>query len=256
MDYKKLYDLHFKNYSKRFSEFFENFSLSAIKKPKEKEYFQISSAVFSANIEGNALDLNSFANAKQFAKNFPQKKEEQEIENLILSYQFAENNRLEEKNFLQAHKISSQTLLPLSQQGKYREQKVGVFGKFGLVYMAVEPENVEKKMSILFTEISHFLEEKKNKSKTETFFFASYAHLRFVHIHPFMDGNGRMARILEKWIITEVLGNDFWNIELEKMYKENREKYYDAINIGVNFYELDYRKAGEFLGMVGRRLRE
>ncbi len=143
-------------------------------------------------------------------------------------------------------------MLPISQQGKYRDQKVGVFGKLGLVYMAVEPENVQKEMSILFQDIQSFLETKSGKlkySKTETFFFASYIHLRFVHIHPFMDGNGRMARILEKWILAESLGENFWNIELEKIYKENREKYYENINIGVNFYELEYEKAGEFLGM-------
>ena len=249
MQYVKIYNLHFQKYEKTFSSDIENIKVSQNLNTQEKEHLQNASAVFSANIEGNTLDLNSFSNAKYFEKKFPQKKEEQEIEFLIQAYQFAKKNNVIEKYFLQAHKISSQTILPLSQQGKYRDQKVGVFGKMGLVYMAVEPENVEKEMNILFSDIQHFLGNKSQKSKTETFFFASYIHLRFVHIHPFMDGNGRMARILEKWILAEILGDDFWNLELEKMYKENRDEYYKNINIGVNFYELEYERAWEFLGM-------
>lgn len=255
MNYKKIYALHFTEYNKKFSQKLEDFETPEFFDPKESEHLQNSSAVFSANIEGNTLDLNSFSNAKYFEKKFPQKKEEQEIEFLINAYQFAQKNKLTEKTFLQAHKISSQTLLPKSQQGKYRNQKVGVFGKLGLVYMAVEPENVEKEMNILFSDISEFLGKSlEKKSKTETFFFASYIHLRFVHIHPFMDGNGRMARIIEKWILAEILGKNFWNLELEKNYKENREKYYDNINIGVNFYELEYGGSFEFLGMSGESL--
>jgi len=39
------------------------------------------------------------------------------------------------------------------------------------------------------------------------------------------------------WIITQNLNNNFGNLENEKIYKENKEEYYNSINIGVNFYE-------------------
>jgi Fic family protein len=31
-------------------------------------------------------------------------------------------------------------------------------------------------------------------------------HLRLAQIHPFRDGNGRAARLIEKWFVAEKLG--------------------------------------------------
>ena len=262
MNYAQFNSLHWQNYQEKYSAFFQNFSLPTINEIDLKKSLQTASAVFSSNIEGNTLDLNSFSNAKLFGKNFPQHKEEQEIEDLIQAYIFAEENTLTEKTFLQCHKISSSTLLPESQQGKYRNQKVGVFGKSGLIYMAVEEEHVEKEMKILFEEIDFFCIKNNPLSSPyqgeintmKIFFFASYIHLRFVHIHPFMDGNGRMARILEKWIIANCVGKNIWSVQTEEIYKNNRQQYYDSINIGVNFYERDYNKAFPFLSLLPNNL--
>ena len=252
MTYSQFHSLHWKTYQEKYQNFFDIFSVTEPKEDTLKESLQTASAVFSSNIEGNSLDLNSFSNAKLFGKKFPEKKEEQEIEDLIQAYQFAKTHQIDEKSFLECHAISSKGLLPNSQQGIYRNQKVGVFGAEGLVYMAVEEENVKKEMNMLFEEIKIFHRDKLQfvSSLTEIFFFASYIHLRFVHIHPFMDGNGRMARILEKWILAEFLGEKYWYLQTEEIYKNNRKNYYDSINIGVNFYELDYKKSFPFLDII------
>ena len=65
-----------------------------------------------------------------------------------------------------------------------------------------------------------------------------------------MDGNGRAARILEKWFIAEKLGNEFWKIPSEEFYKNNQAEYYSAIDLGVNFYEIDYDKSLAFLKLL------
>ncbi len=75
-------------------------------------------------------------------------------------------------------------------------------------------------------------------------------HLKLAHIHPFRDGNGRAARLIEKWFIAEKLGNDFWKILSEKYYKEHQPEYYNNINLGVNYYELNYDKCIPFLLML------
>jgi len=132
--------------------------------------------------------------------------------------------------------------------GKYRIEQVGVFGKSGLAYMAVEPEFVEKEMKTFFKDIELLISSETKLE--EVFYFASLIHLKCAHIHPFRDGNGRAARLLEKWFIAEKLGHDFWKIPSEEYYKVNQTSYYETINLGVNFYELNYDKCLGFLGML------
>ena len=217
------------------------------------EYLTKTSAVFSSNIEGNSIDLNSFMNYELNKEKFKAGKEIDEIENLIEAYNFAQNNRLTETNMLECHKTLAKTLLIESKCGRYREEPIGVFGKSGLTYLAIEPEFVESKMTELCNSIEELIKTKL--SKTEVFYFASLIHLVFVHIHPFSDGNGRVARLLEKWFIAEKLGEDFWRIPSEENYKNNQQEYYDSINLGVNYYELDYDNCVDFLSMLPNSLK-
>lgn len=217
------------------------------------DYLTKSSAVFSSNIEGNSIDLNSYMNYELNKDKFKAGKEIEEIEDLIEAYAFAQNNTLNEVNLLRCHKIFSATLLIKSKRGKYRIEQVGVFGKAGLSYMAVEPEFVVKEMQTFFQDLEQLLSSQL--TATEVFYFASLVHLRFAHIHTFRDGNGRAARLIEKWFISEKLGRDFWKIPSEEYYKVNQPRYYETINLGVNFYELNYDKSLDFLEMLPNCLR-
>ncbi|MCK5122913.1 MAG: Fic family protein [Candidatus Pacebacteria bacterium] len=211
------------------------------------KYLTEASAVYSSNIEGNSMDLNSFMNAKTM-KQKAKPKEYSEITELVDAYDFAQSNKLTEENLLKAHQILSKSFLIKSQRGKYRDDKVGVFDQNGLVYLAIEPEKVAEEMKIFFVTINKLL--KQDLDINEVFYFASMLHLRFAHIHPFQDGNGRAARILEKWFLASKLGNKAWLIQSEKYYKENIKEYYQNINLGVNFYELDYERCLPFLLML------
>jgi len=213
------------------------------------------SAVYSSNIEGNTIDLNSFMNYKLSQQLKKPQKEIQEIENLISAYEFAQNNPLTESNFLNCHKILSKTLVSATNRGKYRSEKVGVFGEDGLVYLSIEPEFVVKRMKEFFEEINEIVAIQDMQTE-EVFYYASLIHLVFAHVHPFRDGNGRAARLLEKWFIADKLGNIFWNLPSEKYYKENQSEYYQNINLGVNYYELNYDKCIPFLCMLPKCLKK
>ncbi len=232
-----------------FAEDIEKFRLSS--KTLDFSYMTESSSIFSANIEGNSLDLNSFHNLQGL---HAKPKEREEIEYLIEAYHYAHENPLDEKRLLHTHTLASRTLLIPSFQGTYRNDRVGVFWKRWLVYLVIEAEHVQDKMNELFTDIGELLE--RNLSPESVFYYASLIHLVFVHVHPFADGNGRSARLLEKWFLTTKLGIEFWKISSEQYYKEQRSAYYQNINLGVNYYELDYDRCLPFLLMLPGSMRD
>jgi len=205
------------------------------------------SSVYSSNIEGNSINLNSYMNLK-LRNEVSRDKEIKEIDDLVEAYEYARTAVLTEKSFLEAHRLLSRTILIKSKQGRYRQEPIGVFSARGLVYLAVEPEYVDDQMKALFSQVRDLITS--DLVLEEVFYFASLLHLRFVHIHPFSDGNGRAARILEKWFLVSKLGQKFWGLLSEKNYKVKQQEYYDCINLGVNFYVLDYLRSLPFLRLL------
>jgi len=64
------------------------------------------------------------------------------------------------------------------------------------------------------------------------------------------SSNGSSARLIEKWFVAEKLGHHFWKMPSEEYYKNNQARYYETINLGLNYYELDYNKCIGFLEML------
>lgn len=112
---------------------------------------------------------------------------------------------------------------------------VGISGWQGLVYVAVEPQLVKQEMNKLFADITILLSQ--NLNLKEVLYYASCIHFLFAKIHPFADGNGRAARLLEKWFLAECLGPEAWSIPTEKYYYDHRQAYYNSLNIGMDYYE-------------------
>jgi Fic family protein len=235
-----LTDKYLKEYKEALSpDWLSNFALPAENKNysiSDFEFYIQASATYSSNIEGNSIDIDTYLKNKKFSvKSKP--KEMNEIDDLILAYNFAKTSKLSMESFLEAHKILSRTILSLkSQRGKLRNQQVGIFSSGKIEYMAVEPELVKDEFAKLFADVDELLSQ--NHTLTECFYFASMLHLIFEKIHPFMDGNGRAGRLLEKWFLAEKLGENAWSIQSEKYYAKNRSEYYQKIHIGHNYYTL------------------
>lgn len=89
----------------------------------------------------------------------------------------------------------------------------------------------------------------------EIFYYAALIHLIFVKIHPFSDGNGRTARLLEKWFLVSKLGERAWYIPSELYYYNNlKVYYYNLARIGIFYEELMYEKGIPFLLMLPQAL--
>lgn len=218
------------------------------------EYYIIASSLYSSKIEGNTLDANSFFRNRE-KKLFRKNKEVQEIEDLVTAYKFASENALNKPNFFKTHALLANTLLPVRLRGKIRMQQVGVHDAASLkpVYLAVEPENVDVALSKLFEDVSALIHDEL--SDKEVFYYASMIHLWTAVIHPFMDGNGRSARLLEKWFLVSKLGWSAWSINSEKYYWDHRPEYYQNIALGYNYYSLYWDRCLPFLLMLPEALK-
>ena len=217
------------------------------------EYYIIASSLYSSKIEGNTLDVNSFFRNRE-KKVSPKKKEVKEIENLMKAYKFASENKLNRTNFLKTHETLSATLVPIKERGKLRKEQVGVRDAKTLkpVYLAVEPQFLKQEFNKLFDDIDELLS--RNLSHKEIFYYASMIHLWLAKIHPFTDGNGRSARLLEKWFLVQKLGLAAWSINSEKYYWDNRPAYYQNIALGYNYYVLYWERCIPFLLMLPQSL--
>ena len=108
---------------------------------------------------------------------------------------------------------------------------------------------MEAEMKKLFHDLSVLA--KMELSIEEVFFYAAMIHLVFVKIHPWNDGNGRSARLLEKWFLAEKLGEKAWFVQSEKSYYQQHQTYYKYIRLlGLEYPALDYKQALPFLLML------
>jgi len=217
------------------------------------EYYIIASSLFSSKIEGNTLDMNSFMRNRG-ERSFRKHKEVKEIEDLMKAYKFANQNKITITNFLEAHRILSQTLVDAKNRGKFRKHQVGVYDSSTgrPVYIAVEPENVSREIKKLFEDISTLIS--RDLSYKEVFYYASMIHLWTAKIHPFADGNGRTARLLEKWFLAVKFGSAAWSVNSEKYYWDHRPEYYKNISLGFNYYALSWGRCISFLLMLPEAL--
>ena len=208
-----------------------------------------SASVYSSKIEGEAIDLDSYIKHKRFNIEF-QPDYTRKIDDLYLAYQFASENRLDKDTFAQMHAILAKHIVATNWLGKFRNQNMFVTTKDGRIeYVAASPFEVATEMDRLYADIELLLDI--DLTISETFFFASMVHLVFVKIHPWNDGNGRSARLFEKWFLAQKLGIKAWFIQSEKYYYAQHETYYNNIRaLGLEYQDLDYSNALPFLLML------
>lgn len=220
------------------------------------DYFQFYnsvSSVYSSKIEGENIDFDSFYKHK-FLNIKYQPDYTKKADDLYLAYEYIFKNRLTLENLQKAHSILSSNLLPKSQQGFIRNNPMFVINNNDRIeYVAAEPEKVKSELNKLFNDVKILQEAKLDDF--EIFYYAAYIHLIFVKIHPFQDGNGRAARLMEKWFLIEQINDKATAVQLEKNYFKNLENYYSNIRkIGIEYESLDYSKALDFLLMTAKGL--
>lgn len=212
------------------------------------------SVMSSSKIEGEQLEVDSYVKHKILNIEYLPELTEKPND-LYNAYLFAKENELNAGNFLAAHQLITAHLLPKNQRGAIRKTEMLVMEhKTGRIqYEAAPLSIVNNCYTQLWTEINELL--KKELTVEEVFYYASSIHLVFVNIHPFNDGNGRIARLLEKWFLAKKLGVRAWYIQSEKLYYQHINNYYKNLaQLGLFYEALDYEKSIPFLLMLPQAL--
>lgn len=110
----------------------------------------------------------------------------------------------------------------MEESGEFRRGEEGVFNGEQCIFMAPPARFVPQLMNQLFNWM------KEAPGNVHPMILSSVFHYEFVFIHPFSDGNGRMARlwhtaILSKWKTV------FEYIPIESQIEKFQDEYYDAI---------------------------
>lgn len=114
--------------------------------------------------------------------------------------------------------------------GKYRNDKLGpmqvVSGPMGMEkvhYQAPDARVVNAEMEKLFKFI--------NTDNTDNIIKAAITHLWFVIIHPFDDGNGRIARALTEMLLARSENSSDRFYSMSSQIEKHRKAYYEELKI-------------------------
>lgn len=98
----------------------------------------------------------------------------------------------------------------------------GLFGRERIHYIAPAPQLVENEMT-------KFIQWFNQPPSTSSIVQSGIAHLWFVSIHPFEDGNGRLARILSDILLAKSDKNEFRFYNISAEINRNKKQYYNIL---------------------------
>jgi len=208
--------------------FYSSIEISSERKENLKRISLLKSSLFSAKIEGNPLQLNEIEKTSK-------QKEKQEVFNILNAIKYVEKIKIK--------KITGKQILTLHQlvigglsddAGHFRKTPEAIFNQAGAA-VAVFPPAI--RIDGLLTKLLKYLNSGREKF---SLIKAFVGHLIFEKIHPFVDGNGRVGRLLIN-LVLKADGFDFGlAVPFEEYIEEHKEEYY--------FYlEEDYKNPQDYL---------
>lgn len=191
-------------------------------KPHLRKNNRIKSIHSSLKIEANSLTLGQVRDVINGRTVLGEQKEIQEVKNAYAAYEhLSEINPYNIQHLKKFHGIMTKYLV--EESGEFRSGEEGVFNGDECIFMAPPARFVPQLMDELFTWM------KVAQGEIHPLILSSIFHYEFVFIHPFSDGNGRMARlwhtaILSKWKPV------FEYIPIESQIEKFQDDYYEAIS--------------------------
>lgn len=190
----------------------------------------------STSIEGNPLPLTE---VKRLLKQQPEqlRRSEQEVINYnraLTELQAKPDQPLTEALLLKIHQGMVEGLLPAHQSGRWRQEPVILRDPRSgdIVYLPPDWQDVPR----LMTGLVNFV--RAQRGALDPLLLAGLFHKQFVIIHPFMDGNGRTARLATGLLLAGLGLNLFKLLSFENYYNRQVMRYFEQVGLRGNYDDL------------------
>ncbi len=190
----------------------------------------LKSSLFSAKIEGNNLTMSDMNRPSKADLDLA---ERLEVENILSAFSFIDKNQrdIDVGFILGLHSLVMKGLA--DNPGNLRKEPSAIFNQSGFpVYIPPPPSELESLLNKLVLYINA-------RGSENILIKASASHISFEKIHPFLDGNGRVGRLLFQAIIAR--GGYGFNklLSIEELLNERKEEYYAYLdrNDATSFIE-------------------
>ena len=190
-------------------------------KPHLKRNSRIKSVHSSLKIEANSLSLGQVRDVINGKLVLGEQKEIQEVKNAYEAYEkMYAIDPYSIKKLKEFHGIMTRYIV--EESGDFRKGEEGVFNGDVCIFMCPPARFVPGQMEELFEWM------KKAKNSVHLLILSSVFHYEFVFIHPFSDGNGRMARLWHTAILAQ-WKPIFEYIPIESQIEKFQDDYYEVI---------------------------
>lgn len=195
------------------------------------EVLRLVTSMTSARIEGNRTTVLDVVTEKAGTSNAQKSDAVQEIINLEAASEFVDENigpgsRLTQTFVRELHHLAVDGLVAEGDRtpGSYRTTAVAIAGT---EHTPPGPDLVRS----LMTELVDFINA--DRSRNQDLVATAISHHRFLWIHPFGNGNGRVARLLTYAMLvqqgfTQTTG--FRALNPTAVFGADREKYYERLS--------------------------
>ncbi len=187
--------------------------------------------VASSKIEGVQLDTDEVRSsvARKFGVTLQKSKDPthyvEGIVEMMLDATHKQGKPLSEQRLFNWHSALFPNKTDMT-VGAYRTEEMsvvsGMFGRERIHYRAPAPERVPKEMTC-------FLNWINDPENSPCILKSAIAHLWFVSIHPFDDGNGRIARAISDMILAALDGDGLHFYSLSRQILKDKKHYYNIL---------------------------
>ena len=198
--------------------------------PDLKKYSEYAITYHSTAIEGSTLTENEVVELLDIGK--PAKNRVFEDNLMVYDHHQALLNVVEKakrKEHITEQVIKDITAMVMKNTGKRYNTPLGEFdsskGDYRLVGVHAGLRTFPdcKKVPAMMKKLIEYIDKEQQKNEINVLSLAFGLHFRFVSIHPFVDGNGRTARLLMNYILY------YYDFPMMIVFKADRLKYINAL---------------------------